>query len=107
TQNPGQRQVVEIMPTALSVRPILAESSQRAINDTRIHFCNRVVINPKPIDYARPELRQHTIGLLGKFQEDVSTWRPLQVDRYRLLVAIDLRKRRALAVNHRRTSACR
>ena len=58
-------------PGALRVRPVLAETGNAGINDARIGFLQRFVIDAEPELHVGAEILDHHVGAVGELAENL------------------------------------
>jgi hypothetical protein len=77
----------------------LAEAGNRRIDDARVDFLDRLVVDAELFGDARPEILDDDVGRGGELHEYFLALRLLHVERDALLVAIEHRKAIALVVD--------
>src|SRR6185369_15880085 len=77
----------------------LAEAGNRRIDDARVDFLDRLVVDAELFGDARPEILDDDVGRGGEFHKYFLALRLLHVERDALLVAIEHRKAIALVVD--------
>ncbi len=92
SQDARQRQVIHIVTAAVAVRPRLPEACQRAVDDARVHLLDRLIADAQAVNDARSKLFENDIGGGGEFEKDGAARVLFEVERNRLLVAIDLQE---------------
>ena len=85
----------------------LPEARDRAIDEPRMPWRHRGVVEAQPGQRAGPEVLDEHIRLRDQPLEDLAAGRLLEIERDAFLVAVDAQEIRAFAVQERRSPAAR
>ena len=77
------------MAGALPERAVLPVAGDRAVDEARVAFRERVVAHAQPLHHARPEALDEDVVVLREPKQDVARGRLLQVEPQGALVAIE------------------
>ena len=78
---------VQVMLSLLGARILGTITRNGAVDNTRVDFVDRIVIDAQLLGYTRSEALNDNVCLLGHLLEPVNNFFVLEVQRNRLLVA--------------------
>ena len=92
---------------ARRVGAALAEARDRAVDDARVDLGHGVVVDLQAMLHVGAVVLDDDVGLLRELHEDRVAFRALEVERHRLLVAMQVLEVEAVARAAHRVGACR
>ena len=79
-------------PGAPGIGTVLAKTGDAAVDDARVDFFDRLVIDAEPVLHIRLVVLDDDVGAPRELKEDVETFLGLQVQGHRPLVAVQVLK---------------
>ena len=91
----------------LAARPAVAKAGDRTVDDARIHFAYRFIVDAEPFRHAAPVILDKDVGGLAEIEQHVARLGVLQIQHYRALVAVHRQEFGALVAPERRAPGAR
>ena len=96
----AQRLDDDVVGRRRGVRPGLPEARDAAVDQARIRLGQFAISDTELVGHARPEVLDHDVGALSELPRNATSFRVPEVEANALLVAVQHREARALAVDH-------